>query len=94
MAGRRREGLQHIDAEVGRRIRKARIDRGMSQGELGQYLNVSFQQIQKYEKGFNSVSLCRLPDLCGALGLSAASLVTGIDVPAKLLKGRAKQPLK
>ena len=90
MAGRRREGLQHIDTEVGRRIRKARLDMGMSQGELGQYLNVSFQQIQKYENGFNSVSLCRLPGLCKALELSAGDLVDDIDSPSKPLKRKVK----
>ena len=86
---RRREGLQHIDAEVGRRIRAARLDQGMSQTALGQILNVSFQQIQKYENGFNSVALCRLPSLCKALELSVSDLVNGID-RAKPLKNTAK----
>jgi transcriptional regulator with XRE-family HTH domain len=89
MAGRRREGLHHIDAEVGRRIRAARLDQGMSQTALGQILNVSFQQIQKYEMGANSVALCRLPSLCKALKMEVADLVNGID-RAKPLKGPAK----
>ncbi len=45
-----------IDILIGKRIRHRRISMGLSQKELGSYLGVSFQQIQKYEKGFNRVS--------------------------------------
>ncbi|WP_375671966.1 MULTISPECIES: helix-turn-helix domain-containing protein [unclassified Bartonella] len=45
-----------IDILIGKRIRQRRIAMGLSQKELGSYLGVSFQQIQKYEKGFNRVS--------------------------------------
>ncbi len=45
-----------IDILIGKRIRQRRIAMGLSQKELGNYLGVSFQQIQKYEKGFNRVS--------------------------------------
>ncbi len=45
-----------IDILIGKRIRHRRIAIGLSQKELGSYLGVSFQQIQKYEKGFNRVS--------------------------------------
>jgi transcriptional regulator with XRE-family HTH domain len=44
------------DMAIGNRIRSLRINRGMSQGALGDILKVSFQQIQKYEKGVNRVS--------------------------------------
>ncbi|WP_375610686.1 MULTISPECIES: helix-turn-helix domain-containing protein [unclassified Bartonella] len=46
-----------IDILIGKRIRQRRIAMGLSQKELGNYLGVSFQQIQKYEKGFNRVSV-------------------------------------
>ncbi len=45
-----------IDILIGKRIRHRRISMGLSQKALGNYLGVSFQQIQKYEKGFNRVS--------------------------------------
>ncbi|WP_375658674.1 helix-turn-helix domain-containing protein [Bartonella sp. MR30HLJHH] len=45
-----------IDISIGKRIRHRRISMGLSQKELGSYLGVSFQQIQKYEKGLNRVS--------------------------------------
>ncbi|WP_375629121.1 MULTISPECIES: helix-turn-helix domain-containing protein [unclassified Bartonella] len=46
-----------IDILIGKRIRHRRISIGLSQKELGSYLGVSFQQIQKYEKGLNRVSV-------------------------------------
>ncbi|WP_375622734.1 helix-turn-helix domain-containing protein [Bartonella sp. TT119HLJHH] len=45
-----------IDILIGKRIRHRRISIGLSQKELGSHLGVSFQQIQKYEKGSNRVS--------------------------------------
>ncbi|WP_375650841.1 helix-turn-helix domain-containing protein [Bartonella sp. OT172YNZD] len=45
-----------INILIGKRIRHRRISIGLSQKELGSHLGVSFQQIQKYEKGFNRVS--------------------------------------
>ncbi|WP_273790832.1 helix-turn-helix transcriptional regulator [Bartonella sp. CM31XJBT] len=45
-----------IDILIGKRIRQRRIAMRLSQKALGNYLGVSFQQIQKYEKGFNRVS--------------------------------------
>jgi transcriptional regulator with XRE-family HTH domain len=48
------------DREVGVRILSLRMSHGMSQTELGKHLGVTFQQIQKYEKGTNRVSAGRL----------------------------------
>ncbi len=45
-----------IDILIGKRIRHRRIAMGLSQKALGSHLGVSFQQIQKYEKGLNRVS--------------------------------------
>jgi transcriptional regulator with XRE-family HTH domain len=78
-SGRRRDGLHHIDAEVGRRIREARLAKGLTQGQLGERMDLTFQQIQKYEKGLNSVATCRLPSLCKALDMPIINLVTGLD---------------
>jgi transcriptional regulator with XRE-family HTH domain len=51
---------QAWDVEVGRRIRARRVECKMSQTALGKPLGVTFQQVQKYEKGINSVSSSRL----------------------------------
>ena len=48
------------DKEVGRRIRARRLVCGMSQTALGEQLGVTFQQVQKYEKGTNRVGAGRL----------------------------------
>ena len=48
------------DAEVGRRVRALRLERGMSQEKLGDGLGLTFQQVQKYEKGTNRIGAGRL----------------------------------
>jgi transcriptional regulator with XRE-family HTH domain len=55
------------DIEVGKRIRARRIALGMSQTELGNRLGVTFQQVQKYEKGVNRVGAGRLVRIGEAL---------------------------
>jgi len=49
-----------VDIEVGKRIRLRRIEKGLSQTELGDFLGVTFQQVQKYENGVNRVGASRL----------------------------------
>jgi transcriptional regulator with XRE-family HTH domain len=48
------------DKKLGEKIRTRRVVAGMSQAELGKALGITFQQIQKYEKGVNRVSAVRL----------------------------------
>ena len=52
-----------IDMHVGKRIRLRRTLLGMSQEQLGTELNITFQQVQKYERGANRVSASRLWDI-------------------------------
>ena len=52
--------MEAWNVEVGRRIRARRLECGLSQSQLGAKLGVTFQQIQKYEKGTNGVSSGRL----------------------------------
>lgn len=61
-----------IDAEIGARIRQRRNEIAMTQQQLGQATGVTFQQIQKYEKGANAVSAARLLDVARALGCEVA----------------------
>jgi transcriptional regulator with XRE-family HTH domain len=63
-----------IDAYIGARMRERRVALSMSQADLSKELGVTFQQIQKYEKGVNRVSAARLFDICKALGLSLSSM--------------------
>lgn len=61
-----------IDKHIGERVRAARNAAGLSQEKLGERLGITFQQIQKYEKGVNRVS-------CGAIVLIAAALDTTVQ---------------
>ena len=56
-----------VDAHVGRRIRLRRTLLGMSQERLAEALGLTFQQVQKYEKGVNRVGASRLFDLARVL---------------------------
>jgi transcriptional regulator with XRE-family HTH domain len=51
------------EAEMGQRIRLRRVELGMSQQELGEKVSVSFQQVQKYEKGINRIGAARLEQI-------------------------------
>jgi transcriptional regulator with XRE-family HTH domain len=63
-----------IDGEIGVRIRTMRIDRGLSQGQLADKLGVSFQQVQKYEKGANRIGLARAIVVCRILDADISEL--------------------
>jgi transcriptional regulator with XRE-family HTH domain len=67
-------GVDSIDIEIGRRVRAFRIARGLSQSELGDKIGVTFQQIQKYEKGVNRVGGSRLKRIAGVLDLPIGTL--------------------
>ncbi len=56
-----------IDADVGEKIRARRLARGWSQTQLANALGITFQQVQKYEKGANRVSSGRLSQIAKAL---------------------------
>ena len=57
------------DIELGRRIRLRRVEIKISQSELADKLGVSFQQVQKYEKGVNRVGAHRLQQIASALNV-------------------------
>lgn len=58
-----------IDKYVGSRVRMRRMMIGMSQERLGEALGLTFQQIQKYEKGTNRIGASRLHQIAGILGV-------------------------
>jgi transcriptional regulator with XRE-family HTH domain len=72
------------DIHVGRRVRAARLARRMSQEKLAEAVGVSFQQIQKYEKGVNRIGTGRLHSIAKLLELPVTYFFDGIDKnPAK-----------
>ena len=52
-----------VDMHVGKRVRLRRTLLGLSQEQLGTELNITFQQVQKYERGANRISASRLWDI-------------------------------
>ena len=58
-----------VDAHVGSRVRLRRMLIGMSQEKLGELLGLTFQQVQKYEKGANRIGASRLFDISSILGV-------------------------
>ena len=81
-----------LDAMVGAKVRIFRINRGISQTALADQLGVTFQQVQKYEKGANRIGASRLSQIAAALDISIAELfepsrerAPDIDSPFRLL---------
>jgi transcriptional regulator with XRE-family HTH domain len=58
-----------MDVHVGARVRLRRMLLGMSQEKLGEHLGLTFQQVQKYEKGVNRIGASRLFELARVLGV-------------------------
>jgi transcriptional regulator with XRE-family HTH domain len=65
------------DIEVARRVRARRIEVGMSQEKLGEKLGLTFQQVQKYEKGTNRIGAGRLQDIADILDVPVSYFFGG-----------------
>lgn len=69
-----------IDVLVGNNVRILRLEKGLSQSDLAGRLGITFQQIQKYEKGINRIGSGRLARLSQVLGVSVSRFFQGSDV--------------
>ncbi len=87
-----------VDVHVGARLRVRRTLLGMTQTKLGDRLGVSFQQMQKYEKGTNRISSSRLYDLARVLDVPIEFFFDDMHTavaassPAAKRPGGAKEP--
>lgn len=63
------------DADIGRKVRARRLEMGMSQTDLGGLIGVTFQQIQKYEKGVNRIGGGRLGRICETLHVPSSFFI-------------------
>ena len=76
-----------VDVHVGHRIRMARLAGGLSQQAVAEALGLTFQQVQKYEKGANRIGAGRLYQIAGVLNVPVAYFFqdaaggTGVDEP-------------
>lgn len=75
-----------LDLHVGSRVRLQHMLLGMSQEKLGEQLGLTFQQIQKYEKGINRIGASRLFDLAKVLGVNVQFFYD--EAPGALTEGR------
>ena len=82
------EKSKHIDIQVGRLVRARRLAIGMPQTELAEALGLTFQQIQKYERGANRISAANLFEIARKLDVPMASLFEGLES-----SGEARSPL-
>jgi transcriptional regulator with XRE-family HTH domain len=72
-----KDGIHPVDRFVGQKLRLARTSRKLSQTQLGQSSGITFQQVQKYEKGTNRVSASRLFEFAKLLGVEIAYFFEG-----------------
>jgi len=75
--------VTHIDEHIGKKLKLRRVNLGLSQAELGKLLNITFQQIQKYEKGVNRVSGGKIYELSKVLKVPVGYFYEGIDDDTK-----------
>jgi transcriptional regulator with XRE-family HTH domain len=76
--------VQEADTVLGERVRARRNEMKISQQALGEKLGVSFQQVQKYEKGVNRIGASRLQQICAALDCGVADLLGSSKKVAKI----------
>ena len=77
-----------VDIHVGNRVRMYRTLKGLSQEKLGEALGLTFQQVQKYEKGLNRIGASRLWDISQVLETPIALFYEGISDETKSLSPR------
>jgi transcriptional regulator with XRE-family HTH domain len=80
----------HIDKQVGEAIRRRRTALGLKQDQIAFALEISYQQIQKYEAGSNRVSAGRLAQIAHELGVPVSHFFDGLALQAESTRG-AKQ---
>ena len=85
--------IHPVDRHVGQRVRLARLAKGMSQTRLADSVGLTFQQIQKYEKGTNRVSASRLYQFSEILGVDIVYFFDGVGEHNVPLVEAAQEPL-
>jgi len=94
----RRNKIPKIDLEVAFRIRRLREEAGMSQMDLGNQLDLSYQQVQKYESGKNKVSLERLCQIAAVFNTDVGYFLPAagneVAVPPAILSDEERRLLK
>ncbi|MNS91450.1 helix-turn-helix protein [compost metagenome] len=85
------DGPHPVDRHVGRRVCEKRIALGYNQSDLGRALGLTFQQIQKYEKGANRVSASKLWDIARFFKVDIGYFFEGLTTaPPGMAEGEAE----
>ena len=87
-----KDGPEPVDVHVGKRVRERRLSLGMSQAKLGEYLGLTFQQIQKYERGANRISASKLWALSNLFKVSVEWFFDGLGKTGKGQKDVMAKP--
>jgi len=74
------------DVEIGLKIRDLRVVKGLTRRELAAYMDISHQQLEKYERGINSVKVSKLSDLAHALDISVMAFFEEPDVKGRMYR--------
>ena len=85
-----KDGPHPVDIHVGQRLRMRRTLLGMSQEKVAEALGLTFQQLQKYEKGSNRVSASRLSELCQILNVPVSYFFEEMDADLRNLNRATK----
>jgi transcriptional regulator with XRE-family HTH domain len=85
--------INPIDIHVGNRVRMRRIMLGMSQTKLGDAFGLTFQQVQKYEKGTNRISASRLQQCANTLQVPVAFFFEGAPSVPGVPQAKGTAPL-
>ena len=88
-----RRGPTAVDTHVGQKIRARRIFLGMSQTEVADAVGITFQQIQKYERGTNRVGASRLQQISDAMGVSPFYFFEGAPTVGKKMPAQKEGEL-
>ena len=81
---------QAVDELIGRNLRTFRLQKNMSQEQIAAAVKLSFQQVQKYEKGANRISGSRMAQFCQLLNVTPNDFFKG--VPGINSEGRRPRP--
>ena len=81
------DGPHPVDRHVGRRVCEKRISLGYNQSDLGRALGLTFQQIQKYEKGANRISASKLWDIARFFKVDVGYFFQGLGAQPGMAEG-------
>lgn len=88
------EGPHPVDTHVGAKVKSRRLMLGLSQEELAKSIGLTFQQVQKYERGTNRISVSRLTEISRALKVPLDYFLEGCANVATVATGAKKPALR